>query len=555
MSDVDWNKLPHDPRGFFGLAEDFDRKDLKRSYGQLIKRYKPETAPQEFQRIRAAFEYLEGILRYGKKDASFMGGASYQWNTASALQHSGEALGEKAAGEKSASPQMPQPTSQPVLPLHERLRTEPPATLYRQLQQVDKKSPYDFYALALLSDLVKPNEGLFFRWLLEGLKAHPDDAGLMALFYESLRTELPVEMIAGLLLATSKVIQNDWFYFLTESAWHRLLVHSKFDVFRRTLEQCEKNLKSFRMTGRLAFYVQILPRAIWKADSSWIDQVFDWINTGGVQLPKQLEGDMEFAEKMREYHSQLPALLNKAHPMLEYIIKCIEQFFMGEGLPRDQAVIQNNLDFAEAPLDLLAAFAYTEDEQVQRGYWSTWLLWENISSDVAERHGVIETRVDRQQLLPVVHALLREQSGSWTPPGWLRYGYRVSNIAIYPMVFLLPWLVLGGLIPFVPMLCFLLLFVSAGAVVGYHFLLKPRFFEPFWHKHLVRFVTESYFGQWRQRFVPLLEANPVPMAELVGATSAIVSQHDEFRHGEILDAFLSQDMGLAFFATAVRFRR
>jgi hypothetical protein len=146
---------------------------------------------------------------------------------------------------------------------------------------------------------------------------------------------------------------------------------------------------------------------------------------------------------------------------------------------------------------------------------------------------------------------------SWTSRRlrWTRWPRLRIPVAIYPMVFLLPWLVLGGLIPFVPMLCFLLLFVSAGAVVGYHFLLKPRFFEPFLHKRLVRFVTESYFGQWRQRFVPLLEANPVPMAELVGATSAIVSQHDEFRHGEILDAYLSQDMGLAFFATAVRFRR
>jgi hypothetical protein len=549
MSDVDWNKLPHDPLGFFGLPEAFERKDLKRSYGQLIKRYKPETAPEEFQKIRAAFEYLEGLLRYGKGDSQLNRGATYQWTAESALSQADQV---KASGETS-----PELTAgpEPFRPLHERLKSESPLALYRQIQQVEKKSPYDFYALALISDLVKPNEGLFFRWLLDGLKAHPDDAGLQSLFYESLRTELPLELLPGLLLATSKVVQTDWYYFLTESAWHRLLLHSPFETFRQTLDQCEKNLKSFRMTGRLAFYVQIMPRAIWKADRVWVDQIFEWMETSGVQLPKQLASDMEFLEMMREYHVQLPLLMSHAHPMLEYIVKCVEQYFLGEGMARDHMVIQHNLDFADAPLDLLAAFPYCENEQVQRGYFQTWLLWDMISSDVAERHGVWDDRISRQQLLPVIHALLREQSATWASSVWLRNGYLIGNLAIYPMVFLLPWLVFGGLIYYIPAFCFALVLMSVAAVLGYHFLLKPRVVDTFWQKLLVRYLTESYFGQWRQRFVQLLEANPVPMAELVGASKAIVARHQEFRHGQILQTFLSRDMGLALFATSVRFRR
>ena len=34
----DWQLLPHDPQGFFGLADGFDRKDLKRSYNRLLRR-------------------------------------------------------------------------------------------------------------------------------------------------------------------------------------------------------------------------------------------------------------------------------------------------------------------------------------------------------------------------------------------------------------------------------------------------------------------------------------------------------------------------------------
>src|SRR6185436_13154599 len=61
----DWSLLPHDPVRFFGLAEGFDRRELKRSYNQLIRRFKPEKHPQEFQRIRAAYEQLDSGIRYG----------------------------------------------------------------------------------------------------------------------------------------------------------------------------------------------------------------------------------------------------------------------------------------------------------------------------------------------------------------------------------------------------------------------------------------------------------------------------------------------------------
>ena len=61
----DWSLLPHDPVRFFGLAEGFDRRELKRSYNQLIRRFKPEKHPQEFQRIRAAHEQLDSGIRYG----------------------------------------------------------------------------------------------------------------------------------------------------------------------------------------------------------------------------------------------------------------------------------------------------------------------------------------------------------------------------------------------------------------------------------------------------------------------------------------------------------
>ena len=66
-SEPDWSLLPHQPEAFFELQDDYDRKDLKRRYNRLLKQYKPEKFPEEFQRIRAAFEQLDNQLRYGRR--------------------------------------------------------------------------------------------------------------------------------------------------------------------------------------------------------------------------------------------------------------------------------------------------------------------------------------------------------------------------------------------------------------------------------------------------------------------------------------------------------
>lgn len=54
-----WDRLPDDPLGFFGLGAGFDPQELRRRYGRLIKRYRPERDPDAFQRIRAAYEALQ----------------------------------------------------------------------------------------------------------------------------------------------------------------------------------------------------------------------------------------------------------------------------------------------------------------------------------------------------------------------------------------------------------------------------------------------------------------------------------------------------------------
>jgi hypothetical protein len=73
----DW---PRDPFALFGLAHTVTQQELRRKYTSLIREYKPEQRPEQFRRIREAYETLQ---RYAA------------WN---------EAAGTDAMGQNSTSP-------------------------------------------------------------------------------------------------------------------------------------------------------------------------------------------------------------------------------------------------------------------------------------------------------------------------------------------------------------------------------------------------------------------------------------------------------------------
>src|SRR5205823_3559845 len=59
----DVSKWPEDPYELFGVPHTVTPRDLKRAYTRLIRTYKPEQFPEQFRRIRAAYET---ILRFAE---------------------------------------------------------------------------------------------------------------------------------------------------------------------------------------------------------------------------------------------------------------------------------------------------------------------------------------------------------------------------------------------------------------------------------------------------------------------------------------------------------
>lgn len=60
----DFAHWPDDPRELLGVAANVTPRELRRAYNRLIRIYKPEQAPEQFRRIREAYEYLLRIAEW-----------------------------------------------------------------------------------------------------------------------------------------------------------------------------------------------------------------------------------------------------------------------------------------------------------------------------------------------------------------------------------------------------------------------------------------------------------------------------------------------------------
>jgi curved DNA-binding protein CbpA len=59
---------PEDPYRVLGVDRNADGAQIKKAYFQLVREYSPESAPEQFQRIRAAYDQLRSPERRAQAD-------------------------------------------------------------------------------------------------------------------------------------------------------------------------------------------------------------------------------------------------------------------------------------------------------------------------------------------------------------------------------------------------------------------------------------------------------------------------------------------------------
>ncbi|QDU86970.1 hypothetical protein Pla175_03240 [Pirellulimonas nuda] len=582
----EWSRLPHDAVGFFALTEPIDRKELKRAYNRLIRRYKPERAPAEFQRIRAAYEQLDERLRYGES-VTPAPRQKVVWEETPpeepvperVVRPIGSARPEPRGPDPVASPlnspapapdpqpdtppshsppTRPKPTPKRPAPLTQRLTTEPPGELYAQLMQKQHKSPFDYYALAVLADVVERKAPLkFAEWLLAGVRAHPGDGALARLLHEYVRGPLPDGAAEKLLPAVARVVRNDGFYALTEPLWRSLLRETSVDEFAGLLAACERELHDTQIVGRMVFYVQLAGGALLMGEHPWPLQAIDYVERNFEQIPPWMEQDVDMLGVLREY-AAVRARFVQGHPLRAQIDAALRDYFTQDQQAGDRSVVACQVAIASDLDGLAAAFPLEENELYEAFY----PIWAFVSWDVGERHA---PPVEQESPAPdwsgrvveLVRLLGRQGMDSVTELKWGTVGCLTGLLAtvITAAVVGVVYLVLAAVVRLIysqPPDWLFIAFIIA-CIVGPAALwlvvkhkLNPRIRDPYREKIAKRMFRDV----WRPGVLRFLQRSHLDdhiFRTLLGKTPADIPMAAEIYR------FVQQDYAVPMLVTAQRF--
>ncbi len=533
IDDVDWERLPHDAIGFFGLTEGFDRKDLKRSYGRLIRVYRPETHPAEFQRIRNAYEMLESELRYGK-EKNLQTARLTAWESTSRVSVSGGS-DHAAAGAESSQPRS---TSLNV--------EDDPLGLYKHLASNTTKTPQDYFALAILSDVLdKSDPQRFLKWLLTGLKQYPDDPGLLRFLREHLSTDVDANSAQSILLTLSKIIPGSSFYPVSEPLWARIFRELPFEKYSKLFEACESNLKQLSSLHQLIFYIQTLKQTLWTAPWEWNQSKWKLIQSRGSEIPSGHDQDIELLGWLMEY-MQIDRKKIGSNPTRKMIDDMLRSYCVDPWLIAAGKIAQVQDEIARSSIGFMDTFASAQSEADHR----VLLLTQMVAWDALEQSGlhlsdqkndaitknaaltVADLRTDSEEVGNRIFWM--EKRMTWLP--WLM-------LAAFPPLFAWGWvdtgtIVLGGL-------------VWIALVSGLYFgVISPFILKPWITKKVQRICRDSYESLWRPRIFRFVQGCRVT------PNVAMESLRESAFHsgsGQLIDVILSygiNDLGLRTFHLA-----
>ncbi len=494
---VPWHELPHNPVAFFGLQDGFGQKDLKRAYNRLIRKYKPEHSPAEFQQIRAAYERLDNQLRYGAGPSFGSLPAGVDWSQIFSAQPEAVAASRFESTDSSKSAESLQKQHQDYLSaLMEEVRTSSPEAVFNRLNGKAEKSPFEYYALAVLSDtLPDRSTEKFVSHLLAGLAASPKDNGLRGMLYALFRQALTPAEIPTILLKTARVIRNDSFYSLTEPLWDILVRRYPFAKVRELLAQCEAQLRDFRIEAKLAFYLHLLRISMFRADREWIEQTVAFLEDSHSSLNSMNEYELDRLQLAWAYLQEREANPPK-NELQQRMDKAIEQYFSDPEETRANGIYDCQVRIATSIEEVTKSFPFDVDDEKLSPFLQ---LWFSVSSDLEWRPRHLHrdaSQTDRRIVWFL--ATLQAQTDqsrygkTWDLVATLIHSYSAAGIFAV-LVCAVSVFVLRLFIE--PEAAFIVSLVIAilTAIVGHIYLIKP-----YWNRYCRKMAIKCYHALWRR---------------------------------------------------------
>ncbi len=573
--DPDWDLLPNDLVKFFKLDESYDRKQLKRSYNRLLKRFKPEKHPEEFQKIRTAYEHLERSLRYGEY---YRSDAHQAWEAATEDASNNEDVRTDHAEEDSLESTSSDNDS--TAKDHDNLAKEQSVFLelashiesgdvdleafYAELKQKENKEATDYYLLALVSDFIQDNTHLLFlKHLLQGLRKYPRDSGLAAITYRYLNDQVPDSSLPKVLVACSQSVRHDGFYQLTEGIWDRLIRIVPFQKFKTLLEECEKNLdqNEHKVSGRVVFYLHMLLLAVWKDDSGWVLNKTEYIEEHFGEIPAHSEADFEVLTMVRDYLSVRVKFINNG-PECKKLDHLMESFFCDDPNESDRAFLEYQFTIAE-DYQLLAKEIPINDECGQQEFFA---LWNWIAHNVGGRL--------------ITHAEHEVDYNFW---GHRMQGWFSTVLNKYPL-FMQWWDLQSNLLGIFKVFCTLIasvilffilcipifatdlsndqigalflvpLLITIAFAIWFFIKFWPKYVEEkFWQPYCERMLMKCFHSIWQSACMGFLRQSQLDYFDFRSLLGQMPQVQTNSNASWILN-FVHQDISMAVYALAQKFR-
>lgn len=446
----DWSSLPHDPESFFGLEPGYSARDLKLAYHKLIRQFKPEKCPAEFQKIRAAYESLEDRNR-------FLGSAlppgvapaptgSSGDGAPTSMPSSTAETGGLTPNEIPLTPlsdqefrgqpaPMPAPSARPAPKWQGAFEGQSRAVpmlargfsleeIQRRLEHSELLNTGDVVALAVLDEMANPSFvpkfwGGFGKRLAERAGQGHGGRAILELLRELITGLDDVGERASAIVYVAKRLSPDAFAYVTRRAWMRLVRETNFNGFSKTWRAAWETGKGIFSEAHHRLLLDLFPLLVWRAPREWIEETYGAISDAELFRGAAVNSDVyDLLLDYARHRDSFRAL----GPITERIDGILRAFFFEE----DEVGLRLVLEGQEKLLSSIPELVDTIHPDLP-GLEIVLSLWEFMTESLCERMGVFE--VDEKLPLEEISELLlrRERRGDyWTNINSLLAGLGVT---------------------------------------------------------------------------------------------------------------------------------
>ncbi len=355
----DLDRWPSTPRAVLNVTSTADKSEIRRAYSMLIRRFRPETHPRHFQRIREAMEMLLASLEVMKPPIKLDLDLLADSESPSPTVRSSVEVHEqpKTASRQVAAEQHDASYESQRDQIWAEYSRQPTAQCLQRLFDLAQRSEFDPTPFimgcwaARLSPELNPDRRPF-DWLQAGLKKFGGEAELIELLLEEFRDDatLLTDEVSGQL--TDDIRNSELLQAYLSARWRLLAQHGLWKQISREFDKAQKKISYshpdvwFQIVQR-AFELGVLAS---DGDGRW--------------LASHARTELQALASARSVHRQ-----SDYADVLEFIRKSYQNQFATEDRRLDELVLDtpvlNSEQFHLRILDLVRSYIDTPKRLLQ----------------------------------------------------------------------------------------------------------------------------------------------------------------------------------------------